>query len=101
ARAALAHAAELAHERGFALALILFPELRQLDETYPFRDIHKLVMSTCAQLGIPALDLLGTLSFRHARDLWGHPTDHRPNEIAHALAEEAILKSLRTQRLVP
>jgi hypothetical protein len=101
ARAALAHAAELARERGFALALVLFPELRQLDESYPFRDIHRLVMSTCAELGIPALDLLAALSFRPASELWVHPSDHHPNEIAHALAAEAIAAFLRAKGLVP
>jgi len=89
-RQSLARAAALARSHQFKLALVIFPELDSLDGEYPFRKIHELVRVECDELGIPVLDLLETLRGRNARDLWVHPSDHHPNEVAHQLAAEAI-----------
>lgn len=89
-RQSLARAAALARSHQFKLALVIFPELDSLDGEYPFTKIHELVRVECDELGIPVLDLLETLRGRNARDLWVHPSDHHPNEVAHQLAAEAI-----------
>ena len=36
------------------------------------------------------LDLQETLRSEPAEELWVHPTDHHPNERAHALAAERV-----------
>lgn len=101
ARAALSRAADLSRERGFGMALVIFPELRELDEDYPFARIHALVRRTCGELGIPVLDLLDVYRGLDARSLWVHPIDHHPNEIAHRMAAEAIGRFLVERSLLP
>jgi GDSL-like Lipase/Acylhydrolase family len=98
-RAALARAAELLGERGVPLALVIFPELHQLDDRYPFVKVHELVRASADELSIPVLDLLDTYRGRRDRDLWVHPTDHHPNAEAHRLATEAIREFLIQQGL--
>ncbi|MCE9557013.1 MAG: SGNH/GDSL hydrolase family protein [Planctomycetes bacterium] len=97
---ALARAAELAKEHHFKLALILWPELDEIDGKYPFEKIHTVVKDTCRSLGIPVLDLREAFKAYPPRDLWVHPTDHHPNEIAAKLAAEAIEKFIVSQGLL-
>ncbi|MFO0980791.1 MAG: SGNH/GDSL hydrolase family protein [Planctomycetota bacterium] len=99
ARRSLEHAVALAREHHFAIALVLFPELRDLDGDYPFRAIHELVLDAAAQIGLPALDLLATFRGHPDRELWVHPSDHHPNEIAHRLAALQIERFLRQHEL--
>jgi hypothetical protein len=96
---ALARLEALSRERGFRVALVIFPELHRLDGSYPFEEIHALVAKTARELSIPTLDLLPAFRGRGAEQLWVHPTDHHPNEIAHGLAAEAIAGFLRAERL--
>jgi len=97
-RAALGRAAELTSARGKKLVVAVFPELIDLDASYPFRDIHAVVMEACKELGIPAVDLLPAFLGHRARDLWVHETDHHPNEAGHAIAEQAIEQFLTDPR---
>ncbi|MGD9644508.1 MAG: SGNH/GDSL hydrolase family protein [Pirellulales bacterium] len=97
---ALAHAVELGREHGFRVALVIWPELYDLDGDYPFDSIHKLVRQTCSQLGVPVLDLLDTFRGLKAETLWVHPSDHHPNEEANRLAADAIARFLREQHLL-
>jgi lysophospholipase L1-like esterase len=88
---ALAHAADLSRQRGFKLGVVIFPELYHLDARHPFADVYALVERSCADLGIPTLNLFKTtFRGRDPRELWVHPTDHHPNEIAHRVAADAI-----------
>lgn len=88
--AALERAAELGQRDGFLLALIIFPEFYHLDDRYPFFEIHELVKEKAISLSIPVLDLMMVYRGLVDRDLWVHPSDHHPNEVAHKLAAEAI-----------
>lgn len=94
---ALARAQQLSQERHFKLVLMLFPELIDLDATYPFAAIHAVIHDACGQLQIPLLDLLATYRGHDATQLWVHPTDHHPNEEAHRLAANALETFLREQ----
>lgn len=98
-RAALAHAAELLAKRDVPLVLVIFPELHQLDDSYPFAKVHDLVRTSADELSIPVLDLFDTFRGHRDRDLWVHPTDHHPNAEAHRLAAEAIREFLDRQGL--
>ncbi len=97
--AALEHAAQLARARNFKLGLVMFPELYKLDDKYPFHGIHKLVREACGRREIPFLDLFDTFRGRKPEALWVHPSNHHPNETAHALAEVAIEKFVRVEFL--
>ena len=99
---AFARAAELSRQHGFKLGVVIFPELYYLDDRHPFLDIYKLVRETCEAQGIPVLDLYET-TFRgkKPRELWVHPADHHPNEVAHRLTAEAIAEFIARQALLP
>jgi hypothetical protein len=99
-RDALAHAVELGRERGFRVALVIWPELYNLEGQYPFEPIHKLVRETCGRLGIPVLDLLDTFRGQSSEKLWVHPSDHHPNEEANRLAAEAMARFLTADGLL-
>lgn len=98
-RAALQRAAEICHQRNIQVGLVIFPELYKLNRGYPFLEIHKLVSDTCRLAGIPVLDLLDAFRGREPESLWVHPSDHHPNELAHALAAQAIEKFVRKEYL--
>lgn len=89
-QAALERAAELGQQHGFRVALIIFPEFYHLDDRYPFFAIHELVKAKATSLSMPVLDLMTVYQGLVDRDLWVHPSDHHPNEVAHKLAAEAI-----------
>ncbi len=99
-RDALAHAVELGQQHGFRVALVVWPELYDLEGDYPFVAIHQLVRETCNRLGIPTLDLLDTFRGHNSAALWVHPSDHHPNEEANRLAADAIARFLREQHLL-
>ena len=100
-RRALRRAVRLARERDVGLGLVLFPELHRLRGDYPFEAIHALVLQTCEELGLPALDLMETFRGRDERQLWVHPSDHHPNEIAHGISAgplEEFVRALLEER---
>ncbi len=79
-----------ADERGFRLAMVVFPLYVDLDGEYPFADLHALVAKACRDAGIAHLDLLDVFSGQPAQQFWVHPTDQHPNEIAHGMAAERL-----------
>ena len=91
---ALAQAAAISEERGIRLALVIFPELYELNKDYPFRSIHARVREAGEMLGIPVLDLIENFQGHDPTKLWVHITDHHPNALAHATAAHAIARFL-------
>ena len=100
-RSALARAVSLTREREIRLVLVLFPELHELGNGYPFDNIHRRVREAAEELGIPVLDLLDTFRGEDAAKLWVHPTDHHPNARAHEMAAGAIAEFLVQSRMLP
>ncbi len=72
------------------LIIVIFPELFRLNDHYPFQKIHEKVSAEAKRQGIPVLDLLPFFQSYKSEDLWVHPTDHHPNEVAHGIAAQAI-----------
>ena len=89
-RDALGRAAQIAATNGFGLGVVIFPELHRLQDDYPFTQIHEVVADACRALDLPVMDLLDVYRDHDPRTLWVHPSDHHPNEIAHAMAADAI-----------
>jgi hypothetical protein len=85
---------------GSDYAIAIFPFMFELDEDYPLAAIHELVAETARAAGTPCLDLLPAF-FGHAyTDLWVHPSDQHPNEVAHAIAASAIARFLVAEKLL-
>ncbi len=86
--------AETTRNEGIPILVVIFPLFWELDENYPFTDLHETVTDACAAAGLPVLDLLETYRGRPAATLWAHPTDQHPNALAHELAADAIATEL-------
>ena len=97
-RRALGEAKALTGRHGAGLALVIFPELYELTEKYPFKNIHDRVREAAEELGIPVLDLLDTFTGEAPETLWVHETDHHPNARAHEIAAGAIHRFLTDPR---
>jgi len=83
-------------EDGVRPYLVVFPWLYALDSgRYPFAGPHRVVRRLAEQQHFTVLDLLPVFAGTPARELWVHPTDQHPNEIAHARAADALLELLR------
>lgn len=92
---ALADLAQQCRDREVKLLVVVFPFFYQLQQDYPFQIIHDRVTEFCRESQIPCLDLRGQFGANSGPELWVHPTDQHPNEIAHRLAGEAIARFCR------
>jgi lysophospholipase L1-like esterase len=100
ARQGLEKAHEAAQKRGVPLVLVIFPLLFELDQDYPFAEIHARVASAGRELGYHVLDLLPSFLGQDGPALWVHPTNQHPNEHGHELAARALARFLIEERLV-
>ena len=85
-RSALANIDRICRNRGIGLLVVLFPFFHELDGDYPFQPVHKVVREYCRSRKIPFLDLRERYRDYCGPELWVHPTDQHPNEIAHEIA---------------
>ena len=85
-RAALRKGKSLSQKHGFRFIVALYPVLIQLDDKYPFTNIHKTIEDYCFSLNIPFVDLLNGFIGKKDSELWVHRTDQHPNEVAHRIA---------------
>lgn len=79
----------LADRDGFGLVAVIFPLLHDLRD-YALAREHEEVRSAFAVAGIESVDMLDVFRGYDAEDLWVHPVDPHPNEVAHGLAAERV-----------
>jgi lysophospholipase L1-like esterase len=79
---------------GAAFTLLIFPEIIRFTD-YPYAAIVEALRAYCVTEGIAVVDLLPALRKHRDADLWVHDTDHHPNPVAHAIAAEELLKTLK------
>jgi len=96
AQSALRTMGGLCRGRGVPLVVAIFPLFgNPLDESYPFADVHEKVAQAAAEGGAKVVDLLP-----HYRGLrWemlvvDGPRDEHPNEIAHRIAAQALVRAV-------
>ncbi len=99
-RDALAGIQDLCKQKDCKLAITIFPFFVNLNGEYPFEPIHDHVRSFCKETQIPVLDLREIFRDFEGPELWVHPTDQHPNELAHRIAAGAIAKFLVEKQLV-
>jgi lysophospholipase L1-like esterase len=100
-RESLEKFAAIASNRRIPILLIIYPSLRQLDDTYPLRASHALIAETATKYGMGVVDLLPHFKGREPAVLWVSPKDRHPNAFAHAIAAKAIYESLLEHRFLP
>jgi len=86
--------AKTANDRKIDLLVAIIPELSNLDERYPFRDVHERVAAMCTSLGIQTVDVLPAFRGEDGPGLWVHPRDRHPNPQGHQIIERALLTSV-------
>jgi len=80
--------------RGGRFILALWPLLVPWEDGYPFQQIHEHNAGFAAARQIEFVDLLPPLLTRKAQDLWVHPVDRHPNEVASALVAERLATAI-------
>lgn len=76
--------------RGARLLIAPWPLFVALERGYPFAPAHDTIRRFCLAARIPHRDLLPAFEGRPTAELWVHPVDHHPNQIAHRLAAESL-----------
>lgn len=99
-KAALRKGNSLSEKHNFQFIVALYPVLIQLDDSYPFRNIHKTIGNYCVSLKIPFVDLLNGFLGKKGSELWVHPTDQHPNEVAHRIAGAELSKFFNSEDLI-
>jgi len=94
-RELLASLRKLVSDKGGRLAVVSFPFLHALGPEYPWRFAHEQLDAFWREQGVPHLDLLPVFASQSPASVTLNRWDSHPNELAHALAAEAILKFLR------
>jgi len=80
--------------RNGRFVIVGWPLLVGLEGRYPFNEATETIARTCRELGIPHYDLRPALSGHRTAELWVHPGDHHPNEIAHRLVAPVIARAV-------
>jgi hypothetical protein len=93
-REALQEFAHICAENEIDCYFVLFPLLFQLDENYPFQQLHDKVKKVVEPTGIPIIEVLPVLQGREYSKLWVHPTDQHPNEVVHGLTAQLLLEKI-------
>ena len=96
ARQALVAMGGLCRARGVPFVVVIFPLFANpLDERYPFAEIHAKVAQAAGEAGAKVIDLLP----RYRQVDWrllvvDGAADEHPNEIAHRIAAQAIVRGM-------
>jgi hypothetical protein len=96
ARRALEEIGAIGRASDVRVTVAIFPLLFQLDSGYPFRDLHDHIAAAARAAGLDCLDLLPAFEAHSGPELWVHPTDQHPNEIALRLAAGRLAEHVAT-----
>ncbi|MHC4878200.1 MAG: SGNH/GDSL hydrolase family protein [Planctomycetota bacterium] len=88
---------EVCRERDVDFTIVVFPFLHNLGPDYPFREIHAQIRRGCDDLQIRCVDLEPALNQHSDETLTVNPFDAHPNELAHSIVADALLKQLILQ----
>ena len=83
---------DVTEKHGGKFLVMIFPIFHDLGVKYPFGPAHRLVNELLQDRKIMTLDLLPAYSSSRAEDLWVHPVDQHPNEIAQGIAANELKK---------
>lgn len=80
----------LVGESNGRLAVVTFPFLHALGDSYAYADVHSRLDEFWSSLGVPHLDLLKTYSGKSPGEIVVNRFDAHPNESSHKMAADAI-----------
>ena len=99
--ASLLEMKQLLAEHNCEFVVAILPMLSQLDESYPYRELHELVAEFCGENDVRYVDLFEAVNGEVDRDLWVHRSDQHPNGRGHRLLADGLLESLEQGGLIP
>ncbi len=85
---------QLCKANGTDFRVVVFPFLHNLGPDYPFHAAHQKIVEYCRSRNIPVLDLEPELTPFASQGLTANRFDAHPNELAHRVAAEGVLKNL-------
>ena len=90
-------------ELGIPMVVVVFPVFTtEMGDSYPYGEVHELVIEQVERLGLRGLDLQPVYSEVQPVRLPVEPfLDRHPNELAHRMAADAILEFLLDAGLLP
>jgi hypothetical protein len=80
---------------GKRFLLVVFPMFIDTDGNYPLQACHDSILAAMKERGVETLDLLPIYRKTPPRELWVHPLDRHPNDLAHRMAAEAMAERLK------
>ena len=89
------------NRQGARFAVVIWPLFVGLEGPYPFSPAHETIGEFCLGAGIPVLDLLDVFRGHRSSELWVHPVDRHPNEVAHRMAAEGVVPLVRRLAAAP
>lgn len=84
----------ICEEKQIKCYFLMFPLLFELNEDYPFSEIHNKVKTAMTSKDNTVIDVLPSLLYRDYKDLWVHFTDQHPNELVHEVVAELLYEKL-------
>lgn len=75
--------------------IMMFPILFWPDNEYPLEQAHETIATLAQELDIPIIDLRNFYMMYKDRDLWVHPVDQHPNDFAHKITAQVLIKYLQ------
>ena len=101
--AAIADLGRFRAESGIPVVVMIYPLFSwELDERYPFRDVHERLHREFEKAGLPYLDLLPVYRGLDHRVLEAVPfKDPHPSDVAHRIAAEELYRFLKDAKLLP
>ena len=93
-------AGRITRKLGIPLVVVIHPVLIQLDESYPLRSVHEKIARHCRSVGAKVIDLLPAFEGQVGPEMWVHPSDQHPNEVAHGLTAAWIARALKQDGLL-
>jgi hypothetical protein len=89
-----------ANALGARFLVAVFPIFYRMGDNYPLEPVHQVILAELHRRGIEALDLLPAYAGHRAEELWVHPVDQHPNDLAQRLAAERIAGWMKTAGLL-
>jgi exonuclease I len=80
--------------------VVIVPSLVNLEKSYPYHSVHKLVNDIGIAEGFHVIDLLPWFQGKKSSQFWVHPIDHHPNEKAHKVIADLLFDQAEFKKVL-
>ena len=98
-KASLADLVDIGQDQNIPVVMFIIPELHNLSESYPFKEIHKELTLIGTESELPVVDLFPIFhNYTPEEALWVSPTDAHHNIEAQSMIADGILNALQPDK---